>query len=179
MQLLWVILRKTYGWHKKEDEIALSQFSDMTGISKPHVIRYLKKLLHKKVIAIAQKGNGTTKYSINKDFDTWEPLPKKATLHKKAINVAQKGNASLPKKVPTKETTTKEKKESSRRTLSDDEWYAYLRSSPAYSGIDIDLQKAKCEAWCVTNGKLFSRRRLQNWLNKTEKPLKSTGGKIW
>lgn len=108
MQILWVIFRKTYGWHKKEDEIALSQFTEMTGIPKPHVVRYLKKLLHKKVIAIAQNGNGITSYGFNKDFDKWSPLPKKVTLPKMVTSIAQNGKASLPKKAHTKETTTKE-----------------------------------------------------------------------
>jgi len=107
MQIFLLILRKTFGYGKKQDMIALSQFQE-TGISKQHVIRAIKKLVEMKLI-IAEKGNKViTTYQINKHYSEWEALPKKATLPKKAIEVAEKGNASLPKKAPTKETTTKE-----------------------------------------------------------------------
>ncbi|MBA7554707.1 hypothetical protein ES705_47338 [subsurface metagenome] len=33
-QVLWVIFRKTYGWHKKEDWITNTQISNMTGIKR-------------------------------------------------------------------------------------------------------------------------------------------------
>lgn len=108
-QVLNAILRKTYGWNKCEDAISLSQFVEMTGLNKPHVIHALSGLLLKKVIIIAEKGNSPAKvYKINKDYEQWEPLPKKVTLPKKVISVAEKGNASLPKKVPTKDTNTKD-----------------------------------------------------------------------
>jgi phage replication O-like protein O len=108
-QLIWVILRKTYGWHKKEDQISLSQFHEMTGLPKPHIIRYLKTLLHKKIITVAQNDNGKGNvYVFNKDFDKWVPLPKKITLHKMITSIAQNDNESLPKMVPTKENYTKE-----------------------------------------------------------------------
>lgn len=76
-QVLWVILRKTYGWHKKVDIIPLSQFCVMTGLSKSHVIRSVKKLLDKRVITVLRNGSGTVAYGFNKDFDRWKPLPKK------------------------------------------------------------------------------------------------------
>jgi len=95
MQCLMFIIRKTYGWQKKEDKIPLVQFVEATGIPKPRVCRSLAKLRGMNIIA--QKGN---KLSINKFYSTWRPLPKKATLPKKAIVIAEKGNESLPKKAP-------------------------------------------------------------------------------
>lgn len=101
MQVLLFIIRKTYGWHKKQDQISLSQFALGTGLDKPHIVRNIRKLLTQNII-ISQKGNakGNT-YRFNKDFDTWKSLPKKAS-------VAQKGNLPLPKKAHTKETITKD-----------------------------------------------------------------------
>ncbi|MAH51421.1 hypothetical protein CMI37_36735 [Candidatus Pacearchaeota archaeon] len=108
MQCLLFVIRKTYGFNKKEDSIALSQFHEATGIQKPHIIRALKALIDNNII-VAKKGNrkGTT-YRFNKLYTTWKSLPKKAKLPKKAISVAKKGNPSLPKKVPTKDNTTKD-----------------------------------------------------------------------
>jgi len=57
---------------------------------------------------ITQKGKATAAtYEFQKDFEKWKALPKKV---KGAFHVTQKGNRTLPKKVPTKETITKEKK---------------------------------------------------------------------
>lgn len=109
MQVFLVIIRKTYGYGKKEDMIALSQFA-ITGISKPHIIRAIKHLADMNLI-IAEKGNKIiTTFCINKHYRQWKPLPKKATLPIKATKVPQKGNPALPKKEPTKETITKEKR---------------------------------------------------------------------
>jgi phage replication O-like protein O len=118
MQILWVIIRQTYGFNKKYDWISISQFHTKTGIQKPHIIRALNKL--KQMNIIAQKGNSVANngndnplsYCLQKDYDLWRPLPKKATLPKKVMAVAQKGNLALPKKVPTiytlKDTLTKD-----------------------------------------------------------------------
>lgn len=108
-QVLDVILRKTYGWNKKEDEISLFQFKGMTGLTSPHIIRARNKLLNMNIITVAQKGNtDIPTYRFQKDYKKWKLLPKKGTLPKKEIGVAQKGNLALPKKVDTKDTITKD-----------------------------------------------------------------------
>lgn len=79
-QCLDVIIRKTYGFNKKSDCIALSQFALMTGLKKPHISRALKGLCDKKII-LTKKDNGIIiNYRINKDYSSWNPLPKKKTL---------------------------------------------------------------------------------------------------
>lgn len=79
MQCLWVIIRKTYGWHKKEDFISLSQFTSFTGIKKPRVLRLLQKLQSKNIVIIKNDNDIGNTYRFNKDFDTWIPLSKKIT----------------------------------------------------------------------------------------------------
>ena len=97
-QVLDVIFRKTYGWKKKWDGIALSTFVEGTGIDKRHLNRVIK-ILKKMNLIITQKGDEKwTLYAINKDFDTWIPSPKKVTSPKKVMAVTQKGDASSPKK---------------------------------------------------------------------------------
>ena len=51
--VLWVVLRKTYGWNKKEDFIPLTQFQIMTGLKRPNVIRAIKKLVSKKILVVS------------------------------------------------------------------------------------------------------------------------------
>lgn len=107
MQVFWVMLRKIYGFHKKSDPIALSQIVAATGLSKVAVCKAIKKLIELNLIT--KKGNKiAAEYTINKHFDTWNPLPKKVTLPKKVMAVTKKGNPPLPKKDTTKETITKE-----------------------------------------------------------------------
>lgn len=106
-QVLSILLRKTYGFHKKEDRIALSQLCLATGLKKPTICKALNKLVMMNVITKKDTPEGNI-WSINKDFDTWKPLPKKVTLPKKVMRVTQKGNASLPKKPHTKDNYTKD-----------------------------------------------------------------------
>lgn len=75
--VLWAIIRKTYGWKKKEDRIALSQFAVMTGLKKPHIVRALRKLQSKRIIVIKNDTTDINSYRFNKDFDKWESLSKK------------------------------------------------------------------------------------------------------
>lgn len=125
VQVLWIILRKTYGFNKKEDWISLSQFQEATGISKPHIVRALKMLLDMNIIAkkgnnVAKKGNEPITYCLNKNYELWEKIPKRITLPKKAMIVAKKGNASLPKKEHTKDNTTKDNLTKDNSVLSKD-----------------------------------------------------------
>jgi len=150
-QIVDSIIRKTYGWHKTEDAISLSQFVEMTGLNKPHIIKAIKNLVKKRVIiVIAQKGNAPAKvYGINKNYDEWVALPKKATIVTKKGNdtaqppektggsddqeplpkkviVTKKGNSSLPKKVPTKATITKASMYYIPEWLSRDSWDRFV-----------------------------------------------------
>ncbi|HDY68615.1 MAG TPA: hypothetical protein ENH85_12610 [Candidatus Scalindua sp.] len=79
-QTLDTIIRKTYGFNKKEDAISLSQFSAITKLRKPTVVRALRKLLSMNIIT--KKDNDIANiYSFNKDFDSWEPLSKKIMIN--------------------------------------------------------------------------------------------------
>jgi hypothetical protein len=108
-QVLWVVIRKTYGWHKKVDAISLGQFSLLTGMTRQHCHRSLKKLESKGIIGVAKIGNSSiNSYSIIKNFDKWKVLPKLATvLPKLVVGVAKIGSQVLPKKGNTKETIQK------------------------------------------------------------------------
>jgi phage replication O-like protein O len=65
-QVLFSIIRKTYGWNKKEDRIAHSQIMEMTGMKKGNVSRSLSKLITHNIII-----KSDNKLSLNKDYETW------------------------------------------------------------------------------------------------------------
>ena len=82
--ILLTILRKTYGYHKKEDKISISQFYNATGMAKPSICRALNKLVKKNLINKKATGS-TTIYGFNKLFNTWKPLTKKRLINN-AVN---------------------------------------------------------------------------------------------
>jgi len=75
-QVLWAILRKTYGWHKKSDLISISQIQQLTGLSRRRIIVCLQNLEAKNIIVIKRKrgDNGLNlpnEISFQKNYDLW------------------------------------------------------------------------------------------------------------
>lgn len=109
------IIEKTWGWSKKEDWISLSQFSESLGISRAKVIKHRKTLIEMNLIMVEdtrpQKGTPIAiKYRVNKDFETWRPVPKKGPPrpHKGNEPVPIRGMNPVPKRGPTIDTLTKD-----------------------------------------------------------------------
>lgn len=96
-RILIFIIRKTYGWDKKEDWIALSQFQEATGIQISHICRTLN-LLEKQNIITKGGSKYKPKYGVQKDYDKWVGLPKGARSHHKGGS-AKGGNATRLKGV--------------------------------------------------------------------------------
>jgi len=99
--VLLTILRKTYGFQKKEDVISLSQFFKATGLAKPSICRAINKLVKKKVINKKATGNSYS-YCFNKIFTTWQHLTKKRPISSIVNDHLQKSDISLTKKRPQK-----------------------------------------------------------------------------
>jgi len=74
-RVLWVIIRKTYGFHKKVDRIANSQILDATGLHKSVVSRTIKKLHAANIIFKNGKIIG-----FQKDYEMWLGLAEKLTV---------------------------------------------------------------------------------------------------
>ncbi len=134
-QMLDVIIRKTYGFNKKQDRISTSQFVEATGLPKYAIHKSRHKLLKmgiimvlpKKVTGITQKGNSQIlTYSFQKDYTKWKPLPKKVT-------VTQKGNALLPKKVtncnPKSDTQKKERQYTKDSSITQQYFYSTYKQT--------------------------------------------------
>jgi len=97
-QVLWVIWRKTYGWHKKKDRISLGQIAKLTGMNRQEVARAIKKLVYKGVV---KKDNSYVNiYQFNKYYRDWEQTVvkkdnSKGVLSKKTTPVIQKDNKTV------------------------------------------------------------------------------------
>jgi phage replication O-like protein O len=106
------LFRKTYGWSKKSDTISLSQFVDGTGITKPHIVRTINRLVQRNIIfkTVAQIGNDKpTTYEFNKHFGEWGALPKQATLPKQAPTITIVPVVSLSSSLSVEEKNVLEK----------------------------------------------------------------------
>lgn len=163
-QVLDCILRKTYGWNKCEDAIALSQFMEMTGLKKPTVCRAINRLLSKKIIIIIEKDNEPAKlYKFIKDYHQWKPLSKKITLSKKIIGVIKKDNKSLSLLSTTKDTT--------KDTITKDKYiYKGKFKIPSLEEITIYCQQRKNEIspqtfidHYISNGWMVGKNKMKDW----------------
>lgn len=88
-QILFFVIRKTYGYRKKVDYISNTQIVHGTGIHKAHVSRAMSNLVGRKVLIREGKLVG-----LQKDYESWLELPELVT------KVTQTGNNSPPKKLP-------------------------------------------------------------------------------
>lgn len=71
-RVLIAILRKTYGYNKKEDTISLSQLAKITGMDRRHVHRAIGKLSPKQVIVVTHTGDSRhLTYCFQKDYTKW------------------------------------------------------------------------------------------------------------
>lgn len=109
-RILLYLIRKTYGWNKKMDCIALSQFQSDTGIERRHVHVALKHLSCMGVIVVAPQGDRKpVSYGFQKDYDLWNLSPLKRTHHKLSPpfvqSVAPRRINLSPPGAPTKDNT--------------------------------------------------------------------------
>ena len=69
-RVFYVILRKTCGYHKKEDKIALSQFKKETDMDKRNIVRAIRKLENRSVIFVTR--DSINRYEINENVNEWQ-----------------------------------------------------------------------------------------------------------
>lgn len=94
-KVVLAILRKTYGYQKKEDDITVSQLAKMTGIHRNNVGAALKELEQMRVINPVRAGSHGLMIGINKRHAEWVGEEVKARgPGRKAIKLidAQEGN---------------------------------------------------------------------------------------
>ena len=90
--MLDVIIRKTYGFHKKQDRIALSQFSQLTGLCGKSVCRAINKLIKMDIVIKISSSEGNI-YVFQKDHDKWKPVAKVPVAEKPvAVSAVASGN---------------------------------------------------------------------------------------
>lgn len=69
-RVLWVIWRKTYGWHKESDFISLTQFERLCRLDRRNLYRTIKELEGMNMI-IVTRVRGKNLYRFNMNYDQW------------------------------------------------------------------------------------------------------------
>jgi len=173
--IVWAVLLKTYGWNKKQDMISLSQFQEITGLSRPTVVRKIQRLVRYNVLG-SIKGDTSTisTYWIVKDYDKWEPSSKIDTSSRFATTASKKPVVKLvAEQQHTKDTiqkTIKDKKTmSGKPDLSEPIVYLNLKASKNFSvknKVNTSMVKARLnEGRTITDFKKVIDRKCSQWLD--------------
>lgn len=108
-QIVLLVIRKTYGFKKKEDLISISQFEKYINKTRVSIINSISSLVKKNILVKETTLGKMSSYSFNKKFETWNRLVKKSVLVKKVVQTSKENFTRLVKKtIPTKDIYTKE-----------------------------------------------------------------------
>ncbi len=186
MQCLWIIFRKTYGWKKKKDRIALSQFARMTGLKKQAAHRGLSKLAKMGIITVNHLVDSQyVTYEFVKDYSKWKPSTKLLTVNQMVKTVNQMVNEPSTKRLNTKE--SRQKKLTKERLISTFKsfWSEYPKKDDKKNAIKIWFKKIQPENGTfekIMTG-LEKAKQTKNWQKENGQyiPLPSTwlNGERW
>ena len=105
-QVVRAVIRKTYGFGKKEDDITISQIADMTGLHRNHVGAAVKELESMRVLNPVRAGSYGLILGINKHHSQWIVGEKKQrgaatkTVAEATKTVAQNSNQNSCQEQP-------------------------------------------------------------------------------
>jgi len=159
-RIVWFVLRKTYGWHKKVDRISLSQFSEGTQIEHSNMIRSLKHLIKRKIITRTPE----MEYGLQKDFEQWEGVVSKETPPVSKETLAGDQNTHPAGK-------KKQKPRPKQQTL--EEYQAEL--SKRFPQLNFGVEMEKYNLWHEKNPAKRPKLALLNWMTKAQE-FKDKGG---
>jgi phage replication O-like protein O len=71
LKIIFVVIRKTYGWKKKTAPISYGHLAKLIGIDKRHVRRSLNKLIHDRII-LKERNRTSNILGLNKHYLGWK-----------------------------------------------------------------------------------------------------------
>jgi len=187
-RILWVILRKTYGWHKKEDAISITQFQKATGLDRRNIFRTLKKLEDRKIV-VKNDNSFIKKWAFQKDYERWKTIVKNDNnsklLSKMTTRFVVKNDAhkrKLTKEINNIILLCQSKPFSKDRTLFQDTKKFVLLWHSLYSLDFIYRELKKMLVYLESNPKKASqyknfRKFISNWLNRANEGRKDNNHK--
>lgn len=184
-QVFWTIIRKTYGFNKKMDRIALSQFNLATGLLKPNVCRALSNLIKKNMIIKSDKEN-LSSYRIQKDYTKWKPLSKLIMLSDSIKSVIKSDKRPLSDSINYKRNNIQKTILQKKERVSPEPKITFCftteswlniptrdiqRWKETYPACDIDYELKKMADWLIANPtkkKKNYKSFISRWLTSTQ-----------
>ncbi len=97
LRIILLIIRKTWGWHKKEETIKTSKIVTETKLSRKSVCEIINKLVTKRLL-VKEVNNRKNTYKFNKDYKQWNVTKRLQGSYEKVTSMLRKGNAhKVPK----------------------------------------------------------------------------------
>lgn len=194
--VVMAVVRKTYGFNKKVDDIGLSQLSAMTGIAKPHVSVAVRQLEAMRIFTRTAGQFGHV-LGLNKNHKAWVGVTETVTVTE-SVTGYQIGTKGVTKSVTppvTESVTTKDNlPKDNQKTLApsekisldaDGNWQHIPEAlkakwETAYPALSLDAELAKASAWILANPKNKKSnyaRFLTNWLSRAQDSAPKTSTK--
>jgi len=108
-QIILLVIRKTWGYKKKEDWISLTQFEQYLGKTRVSICSSIRTLVKKNILVKKVIPGISATYQPNKEFSQWKQLVKETIPVKKTMRTSKEKFTQLVKEtIPTKETLTKD-----------------------------------------------------------------------
>lgn len=181
LSICLLIIRKTWGFNKLDDEISLSQFMSYIPSSKQSIVTALSNLQLVKIIRLVKKGASkisSNKWKFNKNYDEWQLVKKTRLVKNKKLtsqeNLTHKRNIQNKNKINiSNDIFTKEKKiivDYSVLGFTDDDLKAFKehrkakKAAPTQRAINIIAEQLKlCEERGVTRTRALNIMISKNW----------------
>lgn len=174
INIILMVIRKTYGFNKKEDWISYSTFVKTLGITRPNVWKSIESLVTKKQL-VRRKESGRTFYSLNEAYNDW--LVTKTKLVTKTQQSSYENVTSLVTKTkPTKESITKDNIQKKvhdfeifwnsypKKVGRKDAYKVFIKISDSVERLMIAIEtQKKSELWLKDEGKYIP--NPATWLN--------------
>lgn len=192
LKVVLAIMRKTYGFGKKQDDVSASQIGSICGISRTHATSTMNQLAEMNIITKKPGVYGSV-VGINKAYSTWitstesvqvsqngtstdsvQGVPKSTFTSTESVQVDSTESVHTKDNLP-KDNTTKAPSE--KISLSaDGEWEHIpdalkLVWAKAYPALSLDAELSKAAAWILSNPKNKKSnysRFLTNWLSRAQ-----------
>ena len=176
-QVALLVIRKTWGYKKKEDWISLTQFENYTSKTRHGIIYAIKSLVKKNILVKKTTLGKISLYRFNKNFNQWRILVKKNTRVKKIYITSEKKVTPLVKKnTPTKDNITKDNIQKKKEIYKEKRFSSLQDITPEVVQEIADkykvpvslvnLQFEKMKNWLEAKGKRYKnyKKALQNWV---------------
>lgn len=86
--IVFAVIRKTYGYGKKTDDMTIHQLAKLTGLREEHASRTVSELVDKNIL-LKRQGQYGYIIGLSKDSRNWKRLPKRQGMPKRQMQPAK------------------------------------------------------------------------------------------